>query len=153
MVEGNVAVHAGRNVGGERLLKGALVRSLRVLGLQGLNFFAAFERKNPNVVAGVGVGRIEPKLVKLVGRRALGVEPDVAAFGLAELGSVGFFNQRRGQRKGLAPPHAANQLGSGGDVAPLVASAHLQTDSVVLPEVVKVVSLNELVAELGEADA
>jgi len=67
LVEGHVAVHPGRDVGGQGLLKCALVRSLRMLGLEGLNFFAAFERKNPNVVTGIGVGRVEPKLVKLVG--------------------------------------------------------------------------------------
>ena len=129
------------------------MRRLGVLGLDRLDFFAALERENPNVVACVGVGRVQPKLVKLVGRGAFRVEPHIAALGLAKLGAVGLLNQRRGEREGLAAAHAANQLGSGGDVAPLVASAHLQADSVVLPQVVKVVALNELVAELREADA
>jgi hypothetical protein len=97
-------MHAQGNVGRQCLLQGPLVRSLGMFGLQGLDFFAALERENPNVVAGVGVGRVEPKLVELVGRRALGVEPDVATLGLAKLVPSAFLMSGVVSAKASPPP-------------------------------------------------
>ena len=55
--------------------------------------------------------------------------------------------------EGLAAVDAADELGAGGDVAPLVGAAQLQDAAAVLPQPVEVVALHELVAELGEGHA
>ena len=129
------------------------MRGLGVLGLQGLNFFAALGGENADVVAGIFVRCIEPKLVELVGAGAVGIEPHVAALGLSKLGAVRLLDQGRRKGKGLAATHSADEFCAGRDIAPLVATPHLQTDAFFLPEVVKVVALDELVAEFGIANA
>ena len=47
----------------------------------------------------------------------------------------------------------ANQIDSGRDVPPLIGTAHLQFDAVVVVQMSKVVGLQQHVAELGERDA
>jgi hypothetical protein len=47
----------------------------------------------------------------------------------------------------------ADEVGAGGNVAPLVVAAHLERDGVVVVEVEEVVGLEDHVAELGVADA
>ena len=96
---------------------------------------------------------VHPELVELVGRGALGVEPHVAALGLAKLGAVGLGDQGAGDGIGLAAVHAAYELGAGGDVAPLVAAAHLQLAALGAVQVQEVVALQQLVGELGERHA
>ena len=151
--QGVGAVNAGRDFFGQEFLKGSLVWSLGVRRLQGLNFFARCRAENAHVLGHVGICGVQPKLIKLVRRGAFGVQPNVSGFGLAELGAVGFFDQGCGERVGLAAVHASDQFRAGGDVAPLVRPPHLQLHAVVLPQIVKVVALNELVTEFREADA
>ena len=111
------------------------------------------ERENLNVLLGILIRRIEPKLVKFIHRGFVGVEPNVPAFGFTEFRPVGFGNQRGGQRECFRLDirvHAAHEFGSGGDVAPLVATAHLQHAIVMFVQVVEIVALDELVGELGK---
>ena len=53
----------------------------------------------------------------------------------------------------LPPAHLANESHARGDVAPLVAAAHLQRAAVAIVQHEKVVRLQQQVAELGERDA
>ena len=106
-----------------------------------------------DVAFGVVVAHVEPELVELVGRRIARIEPYVAALGLAELGAVGLRDERAGDRIGLGAQLAADQLGAGGDVAPLVGSAQLHLAAVFLVEVHEIETLHQLVGEFGERHA
>ena len=108
------------------------------------------QREDLDVALGVLVAGVEPELVELVRRRITRVEPYVAALGLAELGAVGFGNQRAGEGESLAAGLAADQLRAGGDVAPLVGAAELQFTTYGFVQVQEVVGLHELVGEFGE---
>lgn len=79
----------------------------------------------------------------------LGVQPDRAGFGLAELGAVGLGDQREGQAEAGHAELPADQVGAGGDVAPLVGAADLQLAALLAPQPVEVVGLQQHVAELG----
>ena len=68
---------------------------------------------------------VDPELVKLVSRGLSGVEPDRARLGFAEFGAICFGHQRAGQAKGPVAGGAADQIGAGGDIAPLVRAARL----------------------------
>ena len=105
------------------------------------------------VTLGIFVAYVQPELVELVGGRLLGVEPDIAFLGLAELGAVGLADKRAGQCESLAAVHTADKFGAGGYIAPLVAAAKLENTVLVLPEPVEIVTLHELVTELGEGHA
>lgn len=76
-----------------------------------------------DVAFGILVGHVEPELVELVGRGVAAVEPHVARFGLAELPAVALGDEGARQREALVAVHAADKLGAGGDVAPLVGTA------------------------------
>ena len=144
---------ANGDVLGQGFLKDALLGSLGVLLLQSLNLLAPEEGEDADVAGGVDIGAVEPELVELVWRCALGVEPHVSALGLAELGAVGLGDERAGEGVGLATFYAADELGAGGNVAPLVGTAHLQLAALGAVEDEEVVALQQLVAELGERDA
>ena len=49
--------------------------------------------------------------------------------------------------------HAADELGAGGDIAPLVGTTHLETATLGAIEGQKIIGLEELIAELGERKA
>ena len=115
--------HSG-NLLGQTLLQGALTRVLTLLLDEGVNLLLGQHGEYLDVFFGVLVGDIEPELIELVGRRALGVEPYVAVLGLAELLAVGLGNERAGQREGvIGTLETADKLRAGGDVAPLVGTA------------------------------
>ncbi len=138
---------------GQALLQGALTGVGSLLGNECFHLFAAQGGENLDVFFGVGVADVQPELIELIGRRVAAVEPDVAALGLAEFAAVGLGDQRAGQGKRLAPFGAANELGAGGDVAPLVRAAELQAAVFVAIEIEIIVALKELIGELGEAHA
>ena len=122
-----------------------------MLGDGSLDLLFPEQCENLDVAVSILVGHIEPELVELVRGCPLRVEPDIALLGLAELLAVGLPDERAGEGVSVClSESSADELGSGGDVSPLVASAHLQTASLVLVEPEEVVALEELVAELGE---
>ena len=94
------------------------------------------------------IADIQPELVESVRACQLCAQPYVSLFGLAELGAVRLLYKRAGHCKGLFPKNPADELASGGDIAPLVASAKLQNAALVLIQPKEVVALKELVAEL-----
>ena len=111
--------HAG-NLFGEPLLQFAQVRRFAVCGDQRVDRLFVEHCEDFDVALGVFVADIEPELVEFVGRRIARIEPDVARFGFTEFGAVGFFDQRAGKAERFAAGLAADQLRTGGDVAPLV---------------------------------
>ena len=137
----------------QSLLQRTLTGVLRLLGLEGGNLVLGQVGEDFDILSGILVADVEPELVELVWRGALGVKPHIAALGLAKLGAVGLGDERAGDGEGLTAIDAANQLGTRGDVAPLVAATHLQAASLGLIEVQIVVALQQLVAELGERHA
>ena len=67
-----------------------------------------------------------------------------------ELASVSLRDERAGEGVGFLAEDPAYELASRGDVAPLVASSHLQGASLVLIEPEVVVALEQLVCEFSE---
>ena len=142
--------HAG-NLFGKFLLQGACAGVLGLLGHECVYLLLGEYGEYLDVFLGVGVGYVQPELVELVGRRAVGVEPYVAPLGLAEFRAVGLGDERAGNGVGVVlAEHAADQLCAGGDVAPLVGAAQLKAASLLLVEVEEVVALEKLVGEFGE---
>ena len=174
-------MHAGGDILGQGFLERAQVRGLSVLGFQGFNCGLRKQRKHADEAGRIGIGGVEEELVELVGRGQGRVEPNGASFGFAVFGAVGFgdeltgqsvrfagfwlrvagcwllvFSRTNNQRRGtsnLLPREAADEFGTSGDVAPLVAGPHLQGAIQRAGEVHKVVALQQLVAKLGVANA
>src|SRR5579863_6688699 len=96
------------------------------------------------------IGSVQPELIEFIGGCFGGVEPDIAFFGLSEFAAVGFGQKGAGKGEGFAAGLAADQLGAGGDIAPLVAAAHLELAVFICIQPVKVVSLNQLVGKFGK---
>ena len=109
------------------------------------------EGEDAQVTDGIGVERAQEELVEGVDARLVAVEEDGVAGGLAELLAVGIAHQGDGEAVdfGLGL-QAADEVGAGGDVAPLVGAAHLQGAAILLIKMVEVVALENLVGELRE---
>ena len=139
-------VYHGGDFLGEAFLEGTQSGVGLLLLDEGVDFLLVEDGEYLDVFLGVGVAHVEPELVELVGGGALGVEPYVAALGLAELAAVGLGDQRAGEGESVVTSgDAADKLGTGGDVAPLVGAAELQVAVLVLVEIEEVVALEELV--------
>src|SRR5688572_33221852 len=106
------------------------------------------EGEEPQIADGVAIFRIQPELVELIGLCQFGIEPDRSRFGLADLRSRRRGDERQHDPVGLAPADATNEIHAGGDVAPLIAAAHLQRASELNVEDEKIVGLEKRVAEL-----
>ena len=98
---------------------------------------------------------VDEELVEFVRAGFLRIEPDGAAFGFTELRAIAFCDEREGEapRSGFAD-FLADEVSTGGDVAPLVRTADLELAFVLWfdVQVIEIVSLQELVAEFGVAD-
>ena len=138
-------MYADGKVFRQGLLQHAEVRCGLVFLLHRLNLLFAEEGEDADIFLAVLVAAVEPELVKVVRGGLGGIEPDVALLGLTELAAVGLGDERTGEGEGLAVGLAANQLGAGGDVAPLVGAAHLQLAVVVLVQIHEVVTLHQLI--------
>ena len=146
-------MHHRGDLAGEALLKRAQVGGVGLLALEGVDLVAGEGGEDFDVLGGVGVADVKPELVEGVGRCVARVEPDVAGLGLAELTAIGLRDQGASQGVSLAAEFASDQLCAGGDVAPLIAATHLQATVFVLIEEHEVVTLEQLVGELGERHA
>ncbi len=147
------AVDAAGDILRESLLEHTTFGRLSMFGFEGFYLFLREESEDTDIASGVDIGAVEPELVELVGRSLLGVEPDVAALGLAELGAVGLSDEGAGECVSLATFHTTDKLGAGCNVAPLVGTSHLEAAvlGAVQSEVVE--PLKELIGELCEGDA
>ena len=110
---------AARDIFRKGLLHGAHAGIFGVGRLNRFNLLSGHQGEDAQVTRGIFIGRIDPVLVKLVGRGAVFVEPHVAAFTLSKFGPIGLGDERSGDGKGLAAALAANEFGTGDDVAPL----------------------------------
>ena len=135
---------------GESLLQWSQAWVAFLLFLKGFNLVLWQIGEDLDIFGSVGVAHVKPELVELVGRSTLWVEPHIATLGLAKLTTIGLGNEWAGDGIGFATVDATDELGACSDVAPLVATAHLQAASLVLIEVEEVIALEQLVAELGE---
>ena len=150
-----LAVNHDGQLLGQLLLQDAQARVFAMLLDEGVDGRLVERGEYLDVAFCVLVGHVEPELVEGVGRGAVAVEPDVAFLRLAELLAVGLSDERAGEGKGfvVATELATDELCAGGDVAPLVAAAHLQFAVLGLVEVEEVVALQQLIGELGERHA
>ena len=144
--------HAG-DFARQGLLKRAERRVFALLLSEFCDFLPGEEGEDLDVLLRVGIADIQPELVEFIGRGAGRVEPYVARFGLAEFAAVGLGDERTGQRESLAAGLAPDEFRAGGDVAPLVGSAHLQPAVPGDVQGVEVESLDQLVGEFGERHA
>ena len=149
-LDGHLVILGGVNHSGDflgqTLLQGAQAGVGLLLLDERVDFLLVEDGEYLDVFRSVVVAYVEPELVELVGGGALGVEPDVAALGLAELAAVGLGDQRACEGESVVTSgDAAYQLCAGGDVAPLVRAAKLQVAALVLVEVEEVIALEELV--------
>ena len=111
-------------------------------------FFQTCE--DTDITFGIIIAHVQPELVEAIWTRVLAVQPYVAALGLTELTAVRFGNQWACQCERLAATHLLDELGASRDVAPLIATAHLQLAVLMLVEIYVVVALQQLVGELCE---
>ena len=134
----------------KELLKLTALRCLCVLSDRRIDLLLGEHGEDLDVFLCVRVRYVEPELVELIWRRALRIQPDVSLLSLSELSSVSLCDQRAGECESLLAEDTADELGTCGDVSPLVCSTHLQGTSLVLIEIEEVISLKKLVGELGE---
>jgi len=147
------AVYHARDFLGQATLRGPQMRLGEGGALQRGDLVAIQQGEVLEIRHHIGIGRVEPVLVEAEGRRAPGVEPHRPGLGLAELDAGRGGDQRHGEGVGFAVSYLADQLCAGGDVAPLVAAAHLERAAVIQVQAQKVVGLQQHVAELGEGQA
>jgi hypothetical protein len=152
-IEGGWAVDGAGDFAGEGAVGFAGAGVGEVLGFEGFDFRAGEEGEFTEILADFGVLGVDEKLVEFVRAGFLGIEPDGAALGFAEFTAVGFGDEREGETPGEEPDFFADEVGAGGDVAPLLGAADLEFAVEDLAEVAKIVGLKQLVAELGETNA
>ena len=143
--------HRG-DLSGETLLQHTAAWILTMLGDERVDGFLVKISEDLDIALGILVADVEPELIESVRSGAVAVEPDVAALGLAELLAVGFGDERAGEAKGFSvvAERAADELCTGGHVAPLVVAAKLQAHTIVLILIKEVVALEQLIGELSE---
>lgn len=146
------AVDEAGHLAGEGFGRFAQVRLGGVGSFESLDLGAREEGEFTQVFADFGVLGVHEELVEFVGTGALRIEPHGAALGFAELGTIGLGEEGEGEAVGGDAEFFADELGAGGDIAPLVGAADLELAVVGLAEVAKIVGLKELVTELGVAD-
>ena len=121
-------VYHGGNLFCQTLLQDASSWVLLMLFNQRLDGFALQRSKYLDIAFSVVVAHVQPKLVERVRCGALRIEPYVSALGLTKLLTIGLCDEGAGQgvSLGLVAQSAANKLGTGGHVTPLVVTTQLQ---------------------------
>src|SRR5699024_4117521 len=154
LADGVLTVNQRRHLLGENTLRLPLERSLGDLHGKAIDLLAVQEGEHAEELHHVGVGGVEEVLVPAVRARQLRIEPQVAATrGLAELLALGVRDQRNRQTVDRIPVHAADQVHTGDDVAPLIGATDLHADVVLAVQVNEVIRLQQHVGELGVGDA
>ena len=133
-------VHRGGHLARQQPLRRALPGIGRVLRHRGGDLIEPQEGEELEIPLHVPVVGVDPELVELVRTGARGIEPDVAGLALPELGAGGRGDEREDQPVRLAALPPADQLDPRGDVAPLVAAAHLELAALGPPEMPEVVA-------------
>src|SRR5207237_6663392 len=107
------------------------------------------QRKDLQIAFHVPVVRVDPELVEPVRRRECRVEPDRSGFALAELGSRSSRDERSDEPVRVAAVDAPDQVDARGNVAPLIAPAHLDAAMLGAEQMVEIVRLQKKVAGFG----
>ena len=126
------------------------MRGLRMFQGNCRNLLHGKEGINGQITKGIFVADVEPKLVKMIRAGFERIQPDIPPLRFPELASVRLFGQGGRQGPGLATGHSTNQLGTGGNIPPLVRATYLNQTVVVLVKVYKVIPLHQLVTKLHE---
>ena len=121
-----------------------------MLGDERFDLLAGEGGEDLDITFGVIVGDVHPELEELIRGCIFLREPNVAGLGLTELTAVSFGNQRTCQGVRLVAGDLLDELGTGGDIAPLIRATHLEFAVLMLVEVHEIVALEELIGELGE---
>ncbi|KAG7666465.1 hypothetical protein KSW81_008414 [Nannochloris sp. 'desiccata'] len=152
-VDRSRAVHEARDLERQALLRRATEGFVAHEFGVALDLGPWQEREDLEPVDHVGIVGVEPELVHRVGARHRRVEPDGIALALAELAPIGVRDERGADRVHGRPLGFAHEVDAAREIAPLVAAAGLQHAAVVEVQAPKVEALQDLVAELGVADA
>ncbi|KAL6962014.1 tyrosine--tRNA ligase [Sarracenia purpurea var. burkii] len=97
------------------------------------------------------VWHTEKILIELVRGQHGGGEPECTLLQLPELGAIAL--QEKGESQAVGPiglQNPANEVGACSNVTPLIAAPNLDVDAFLLEQVEEVVTLKQLVRELGE---
>jgi hypothetical protein len=124
--QGGLAVYQFGHLFGQDALGFRLAIACLVGFFDGGDFCHRQEAEVAQELVHVGIGGAQPELVEGVGRGFARIQPDGAGFGFAELGAIGLGDQRHGQAEHLLLVQATGEVGTGGDIAPLVGTANLQ---------------------------
>ena len=123
-------MHETRHLSRQRALCMPTIGLASARRLELVDLRAIEEREVLQVPPRVAIVDVEPELIELVRLRQRRIEPHRARFGLAELRSRRGRHQRHHDAVRLSATDATNQIHSSGDVAPLIAAAHLQRAAV-----------------------
>ena len=91
-------------------------------------------------------------MVELIGAGLVLVEPNGVAFALAKLVAVRVGYKRHRHSKYFVTCGLADQLNTGGDVAPLVGAGYLQINAARFVQILEIQALNEHIRELRIGD-
>ena len=119
----------------------------------GIYLFLLKGSENLNITLSVLIWHIEPELVEDVWGSIIAVEPNIAALCLAKLLAVTLCHERTSESEALFAVHAAYELRTCSDIAPLVGTAKLEFAVFVLVEIVEIIALQQLVGKLGEGES
>ena len=137
----------------ERFLRSPCARVVFHLGGEGANLFLREKREHLEEFHDVGVLGLDEKLVETIGRGAHRIEPHGTAGGLTVFGAVALGEQRKRQAPRGHAQFFADEIGAGGDVAPLVGGTDLDFAVGRLAQVAKIKGLEQHVAEFRITDA
>ena len=114
-----------RNLFSQAFLQHAQMRCCLMFGYQSIYLVFRQRSKDFDIAFRIRVAYIQPELVEFIRRSISRIEPYIARFRLTEFTTIGFRNQRASQCISLSPIGAADQLGAGSNIAPLVGTTHL----------------------------
>ena len=146
-------MHQTGHLLGQHILGARRFTAVFVFFFQGVDFSHVHKGEELQEAINVSIRGVDPELVELVRAGFLRIQPHRAAFSFTKFGAVGFGDQRYGQAKDLVLVQTTGQVDTGGNVAPLVRTADLQRHAVQLVQAGKVVTLQQVVGELGKRDA
>ncbi len=146
-------MHQTRHLLSQHVLRTWRGAAVFIFFFQRVDLFHAQEGEELQEAIDVSIRGVDPELIELVWAGFLRIQPDCAAFGFTEFGPVRFGDQRNGQAKDLILMQTTGQIDTGGDVAPLIRTTNLQRHTVQLVQAGEVITLQQIIGELGKGDA
>src|SRR3954462_12741613 len=132
-------MNTSRHFTRECTLSAAILWTIRDFALERLDLFARHHSKESQITTDITIVDVDPELVELIRRRALGIEPHASRFCLSEFRSRCVRNEREGERMRFTTVRPPNQLESCSNVSPLITAAALQRDVVSSEQLTKIV--------------